>query len=276
MIQERLNLYQQTVFEVLKAVTTSPLKLLYKPNIYFRIENDKYSLKVASNIIELLKVFILRYKCFLKDFGISKILKLDVDAFDFQCDHLIIKDKKSKKIIGTYRLNCSLFNDNFYTSTEFDINSFLARPGVKLELGRACVDSSYRNGRTIDLLFSGVTKYAQLSGSRYFFGCSSIHETCPEKIGMVMSYLNQKEQLTFDSSIQTNPKFQMNYKFQDTVDPKEAKKILPSLLRTYLSAGADVYSTVALDNDFECTDLLTIVDIEKMTPNFKRKYFTTC
>src|SRR5947208_12946318 len=46
----------------------------------------------------------------------------------------------------------------------------------------------------------------------------------------------------------------------DALPISQKREFLPALLRSYLHAGAKVYGWPALDLDFACTDLLTILD----------------
>eukprot|EP00831_Metopus_contortus_P025311 TRINITY_DN21848_c0_g1_i3.p1 TRINITY_DN21848_c0_g1~~TRINITY_DN21848_c0_g1_i3.p1 ORF type:complete len:129 (-),score=13.83 TRINITY_DN21848_c0_g1_i3:58-444(-) len=87
---------------------------------------------------------------------------------------LMIINKSDDALIGTYRLNCTKFSNNFYSATEFNIDAILELPGDKVELGRACVHPDFRNGMTIALLWKGLSEYMSASESRFFFGCSSI------------------------------------------------------------------------------------------------------
>jgi putative hemolysin len=51
-----------------------------------------------------------------------------------------------------------------------------------------------------------------------------------------------------------------------------AKEFTPPLLRSYLNAGAKVYGWPALDREFACADLLTILDISRLNKKFQVRY----
>eukprot|EP00831_Metopus_contortus_P025310 TRINITY_DN21848_c0_g1_i1.p2 TRINITY_DN21848_c0_g1~~TRINITY_DN21848_c0_g1_i1.p2 ORF type:complete len:106 (-),score=23.41 TRINITY_DN21848_c0_g1_i1:22-339(-) len=76
---------------------------------------------------------------------------------------LMIINKSDDALIGTYRLNCTKFSNNFYSATEFNIDAILELPGDKVELGRACVHPDFRNGMTIALLWKGPVSYTHLT-----------------------------------------------------------------------------------------------------------------
>ena len=99
------------------------------------------------------------------------VARRDVDAYDAICDHLLVLDhaaldgqSKRPAVVGTYRLlRQSLAEDygGFYTAGEFDIGGLIARhPDLQfLELGRSCVLAPYRNKRTVELLWHGISGY---------------------------------------------------------------------------------------------------------------------
>ena len=127
----------------------------YEPNIRFQFERGPYSVKTASDGAELEECLKLRFNVFHKEFmNKRREIGVDIDKLDYVCDHLVIKDRRSGSIIGTYRLNCSKFtagtspaplgheaSANFYSTTEFQMDKLLALPGVKLELG-SCLHQS--------------------------------------------------------------------------------------------------------------------------------------
>ncbi len=163
---------------LLKAVLRARYKKkisTFKSKIDLEINKKNYIIKTANTPDELEQVLTLRHQVFLEELLQKKrFIEVDFDKFDLVCDHLMIINKTDDNLIGTYRLNCTKFSNCFYSATEFNIKSILELPGDKVELGRACVHPDYRNGMTIALLWKGLSDYMTASGSRFFFGCSSI------------------------------------------------------------------------------------------------------
>lgn len=248
--------------------------MLFRPKIYFDIEMEKYRIKTAENISELYSVFVLRYQNFIDSKkGIIKYFHLDVDEYDFGSDHIIIMDKtKKNKIVGTYRVRTSVFNDSLYSESEFNLDEFKKLPGIKMELGRACIDPLYRNGTTIDLLWKGIAKYSMAVNARYLCGCSSIKTQCPQESLEFLQYFRQIGVYSADHSIIPHSQFNMNLDDQAKCELELDKK-LPPLLKTYIKAGAKVYGHPALDRDFECIDFFTILDFNQLTPVYHKRYY---
>ena len=72
---------------------------------------------------------------------------LDQDRFDAYCEHLLVEDRASRRVVGTYRMQSGLSaaqNVGYYSEQEFDLAPYEPlRPGI-LELGRAAVDREHR------------------------------------------------------------------------------------------------------------------------------------
>lgn len=47
---------------------------------------------------------------------------------------------------------------------------------------------------------------------------------------------------------------------------------IPALLHSYLKAGAYICGQPAWDKDFQCVDFLTLLSVEQINNNFKKKY----
>lgn len=247
----------------------------YSPRFSIFIETEHYILKTAEKLAEFYPLFKMRQEAFLLNDAKCKIpFRIDIDEHDLSYDHIVIIDKKSKRICGTYRMKTSLSDESFYSESEFHIDKFLKVPGIKLELGRACILPDFRNGAVIDLLWKGIAKYAQLTNSRYLFGCSSVKITDSEQINALMSYMVQGNMTSNEYNIRPTPSFGIKDLTLSNVENEEAKKLLPPLLRSYLQAGSKVHGTPALDQDFQCIDLLTILDLRQVQGSYARRYFS--
>jgi len=130
------------------------------------------------------------------------VARRDVDAYDAICDHLLVLDhaaldgqSKRPAVVGTYRLlRQSLAEDygGFYSAGEFDIGGLLARhPDLQfLELGRSCVLAPYRNKRTVELLWHGISGYLHQYPTDVMIGCASLDGTDPKQLAMPLSFMH--------------------------------------------------------------------------------------
>lgn len=248
-----------------------PLSEMSPPNYDILLETKAYTLKTANDKEELLQAFKLRQRSFLEHQLDGE--EFEFDEYDSVCDHLIIKSNETQEIVGCYRILCSLHTSKFYSQEEFALDNFLKLPGVKLELGRACIDPSHRNGSVIDLLWRGISNYAQLSNAKYLFGCSSVKTVKLTVAYGIMKYLRDGGFYEECFNIKSVGEYRMDFSGYGTENESEIKEMIPSLLRSYLMAGAKVHGMPAVDREFGCVDYLTILDLDLVTALFKRRYF---
>ena len=250
----------------------------FKPRISLFLETKKFLIKTVENGFELEKALNLRYEVFYEELLNKKtFLGMDFDRFDPMCDHLIIMDKLSEKVVGTYRLISSTYSDKFYSETEFLIHNLRVVKGNKLELGRACVHKDYRNGITIALLWKGISEYMKRVDARYLFGCSSIATTNFIEISLVYKYLKELHFSSEEFRVYPKRKHvieQINH-YLDTFErfdirTETIEELIPPLFKSYLKAGAKVCGEPALDKKFKCADFLTVLDVELLNGPFEK------
>ena len=257
----------------------------FAPNIQVNIENKKYIIKTAENGFDLEKVLRLRHKVYYEEILHKNTTNsIDIDRFDHICDHLMVIAKSTNECVGTYRLNSSLFNKNFYSSTEFNINNILLHNGNKLELGRACIEKEYRNTLSFAMLWKGLSEYIKKTGTRFIFGCSSIKATKFDEIAPLYTYLRAHYFSTNDYRVYPRRKYKFRYlsryvkqrDHQVEKEPYLPDKCLFSLLKFYLRSGAVICGEPALDREFMCTDFFTLLDMTKLDEQIERKFVKEC
>ena len=113
------------------------------------------------------------------------------------------------------------------------------------------------------------------------FGCSSVKTMDKDKILSMICYFREKGMLEEKTKIKPRGKFKIygirKYirngcsKFYDPEREAEVKNMVPSLLQSYLKAGAKICGTPAIDRSFRCVDFLTLLDVEQITQSYTRK-----
>lgn len=248
----------------------------FKPKFPFTIAAEDFLIKIASTPDDIHKAQKLRHEIFLEEgLGRTHETGLDFDEYDQLADHLMIIDNATGNAVGTYRLIHSNHSNRFYSQSEFDLSGFLKIDGIKLEMGRACTAAQFRNGRTMDLLWQGLSHYILVSNVRYLFGCSSVDTTDPQVMFSMLKSLANHEQLKTHYGI--HPLGAFNWPGADELFSQAPpmngyKKELPPLLRSYLHAGSFVHGMPAYDKDFSCFDLLTILDLKELNDKFAARY----
>lgn len=195
----------------------------------------------------------------------------DADPFDTVCDHLLVEDRPTGNVVGTYRLQTGRMaaaNRGYYSEQEFDFTPFERVRAQLIELGRACVHRSHRNLAVLGLLWKGIADYACARGGRYLCGCSSITSQDPAVGASAYGELCRKHLAKAEFRTRPVPEYECPLAHLAEEAPK-----IPKLLRAYLSVGAKICGPPALDREFKTIDFLTLVDLEALPPQARARFF---
>lgn len=239
------------------------------------VTTNRYMVCLAETEEDMRRAQSLRYRVFNLELGEgleeSHENKLDVDKYDFQCHHLLVIERESENVIGTYRMQTyhrAKANKGLYTADEFNLMKLPDEIlNQSVEVGRACIEKNHRNGRVLYLLWKGIAEYMKMTESRYLFGCCSITSTDPREGWIVMDYLQEQGYQHEKYYLDTKPKFECPEVERDENAWKEVK--LPQLFRLYIKLGAKILSKPALDIEFKTIDFLILVDISKLDEETK-------
>lgn len=234
-----------------------------------------YTIRLARNADEVRAAQALRYQVFNLELNegleASHTTGLDEDPFDAVCDHLLVEHLPSNQIVGTYRLQTgtnAAKQRGYYCAQEFDFTGFeLVRREI-IEVGRACVDQQHRNLVVLGMLWKGIADYATSHGGGYVLGCSSI--TSQDAAVGASAYADMCRKHLAPLEWRTRPL--PAYDCPLTHLAAEPVKI-PKLLRAYLTLGAKICGPPALDRQFKTIDFLTLVDLAKMPPLARQRFF---
>jgi putative hemolysin len=240
----------------------------------FSFDVKNFTVKTVTTEAELFKALQLRQKVFTQTYGLESNYELDFDKYDLASDHIIVIDRDSDQVIGTYRVNSTIYSKKFYSQKEFTLDPFLKSDGVKVELGRACIHEDYRNGITLNLVWKGIAKYATLTDASHLFGCASIKVTDPNT---AMGIFNYYKDTNFSNDYYISPTSRFLFPVYNLktveIDPSSSQIEIPPLFKSYLKAGAKIASLPAYDRHFSCTDFLTILDLSELNPVYRKRFF---
>lgn len=254
----------------------------FEPKIRIAVEKGHYTVKTVETPEELEAVLKLRFDVFNREYmQTRRAVGVDVDKLDFICDHLVIRDNRAGRIVGTYRLNSSTFSDKFYSSAEFHFEQIRKMPGNILELGRAAIDKEYRTGVVIALLWRGISEYMLKTNTDILLGCASVKTMEPLQIGLVTYHLEKKGILKFNLDVEPTRKYRvkalkkvLDYIEKNPFEYNEAtvSELIPALFASYIKMGFKAYGEPALDRDFHCIDFLIMIRLDELEGSYKRRY----
>ena len=230
---------------------------------------------LAQTLDDLIACQRLRYLVFNCELGegldASARTGLDRDRFDFICDHLMVNEAATGRLVGTYRLQTGYRakgNLGYYSEQLFDLAPFEKIRGEILELGRACVHQDYRSTPVLNMLWKGIARYAQTCGARYLIGCSSL--TSQNENEGVALYEELREKHLIEPSLRTSPK--PGHECHSNGQPVEAPPP-PKLFRAYLNVSAQLCGPPAIDREFKTIDFLTLVDLHNIPERVRMHFF---
>lgn len=230
----------------------------------------------------------LRYRIFYEEMDAAPTpemtrRKRDFDPFDEVFDHLLVIDHDRgdlyDSVVGTYRLNrrgAAERAGGFYTAGEYDIANVLATPGEILELGRSCVDSAFRNGHTMALLWRGIAAYVFHYDITLMFGCASLPGTDPDALALPLSYLYHHHLAPAEMRPRALPDLYtaMDRIAAEDLDPRAGKISLPPLIKGYLRLGGFIGDGAVIDRQFHTTDVCVVVKTDMVTAKYRQHYET--
>ncbi len=252
--------------------------------IQLNLEYNNFLVKIAGTVEEKNAALRLRFEVFNLEMneGLSTSWEtgLDQDQYDEHADHLIVIDKNNGKVVGTYRMlikSRAIGNGGFYSEGEFDLTNLKKLPVEILEMGRSCVHKDYRSNSVINYLWTGISKYTELTKAKYLFGCGSLHTHDVQEVSEIYTYLKSK--------YYADEKYRV-YPVQkcivpglrddvDLCDTREIMKKLPPLLKGYFRLGAVICGEPALDSDFGTTDFFVLLPTDQITKRYQNHYQTS-
>jgi L-ornithine Nalpha-acyltransferase len=244
--------------------------------------------RLAQTAAEVRQAQKLRYRVFYQEGSAIPnpgrlFARRDIDGYDAICDHLLVLDHAARDaqpgnrptVVGTYRLlRQQLAEDHggFYTSGEFDIGGLIARHSKLqfVELGRSCVLAPYRNKRTVELLWQGIYSYIHQNRCDVMIGCASLDGTEPKRLALPLSFLHHYARAPEEWRAQALPEryVEMNRLSKESIDPKEALRALPPLVKGYLRLGAYIGDGAVVDHEFGTTDVLIVLPVSAIKQRY--------
>lgn len=255
------------------SATTYPLRTVDLPAN--ESSTGRYAVRWARTAAELDEVLRLRFEVFNLELGEgleeSFHTGRDRDEFDATCHHLIVTERATSRIIGTYRLRTQELarnNGGFYSAGEFDMShlpaSFMSQA---VEIGRACIARAYRNSKVLMLLWHGLVRYAQHNRKRYFFGCGSLPSQDPLEGQFIYRRLQQDGHEHPTLQVVPQAGYECNTQVADEI---EFSTPIPPLCQSYLRFGAKICGPPALDREFKTIDFLVAFDLHTMNPRLRQ------
>ena len=237
----------------------------------FALTKGRYTARLAETSADVAQAQALRHRSFLARRGIAGALGHDVDAFDVLCQHVLVQERATGRLVCCYRLMLFPAGKSLatsYAAQVYGLNALDAFPGAKLELGRFCLDPDWHDPNILRLAWGAMAHFVDSAQVSLLFGCSSFEGADWQPHVMALALLrghlapppwepfeNAAEIFRFASALQDLP-----------LDLRDALQALPPLLRTYLALGGWVSNHAVIDRQLDTLHVFTAVEIAKLPP----------
>ena len=243
------------------------------------LQEGAYRVRFARSDADLDALLRLRFAIFHEELGegleSSWATGRDEDAFDRVCDHLMLEHVASGELVGTYRMQTARMAADgigFYCAQEFDLSSLTEDDlATSIELGRACISETHRNGTALYALWRGLAVYLTWTGTTKLFGCCSLTSQDPREGMAMLRHLESRGKLSTEVHVEPLPGFTC------TPDPDDERPLppvdVPRLFGTYLRYGALACGPPAIDRAFRTIDFFIVLDSTKLDPRMRAMFF---
>lgn len=235
---------------------------------------DRLFVELASSQDEVREAQALRYQVFGEELGAKlqpAVRGLDIDEFDTYCQHLLVREARTGRVVGCTRLltdHQARRIGGFYSEGEFDLGDIQSLPGKLLEVGRTCIAPQYRQGSAIAVLWSGLAGFIYLHGVDYLFGCASI--PLGDRDVQAAAMMNRiRRQAMSDRQVRVTPRTPL---LTSQVSDDVLDAPLPALIKAYIRLGAKACGEPCRDPDFSVADVLMLLHVNDLNPAYSKHF----
>lgn len=232
------------------------------------------ALGLARTDEELEAIQRLRYQVFTEEMGAhfpDAPDGIDSDRYDPWCEHFMVQEIPSGRVVGTYRLLTparARKAGGYYSESEFDLSGLGDRCDALVEVGRSCTHPDYRNGSVIMLLWSGIARVVHQAGYRHVLGCASVSL---RDDGVTAAQVWRSASAALDASPQV-PRVAPHCRYPvERLDSMLPARV-PPLIKGYLRLGAAICGEPAWDPDFNTADFPVLLDMNDMDVRYRRHF----
>jgi len=230
-------------------------------------DRDRYIVGFANSDRCVEQVQRMRYGIFNVELGEglseSVTTGLDKDEFDEQMTHLVLLERTSNEIVGTYRLQTvshGLAHKGIYSAAEYDLAGLEPYFDKAVELGRACLTPKHRTFPAIFGIWLGIGEFMNLFSQQYLFGCCCLTTQDPDDGWRAMKTIRAKGYLHPEVLLDAKPEYSCGPRTREFDGNLGDATALPKLFKTYMRLGVKVISEPALDRRFGTVDFLVMLN----------------
>lgn len=229
------------------------------------LERGRYRVRLAENSADITASQTLRKLAFA---GAAK--GLDADRFDTRCDHVLVEEITTGKLVASYRLLQTVgaeIND-CYSAQYYNLEALRRFEGPLLELGRFCIHPDHNDPEILRAAWALMTRVVDAQGVTMLFGCSSFVGCDSRPYEAAFSMLKSRH--LAPDKWRPLVKSTNVVAFTDAAISPKVMRTIPSLLRTYLAMGGWVSDHAVVDYEMNTLHVFVGVEIAAIPETRKR------
>lgn len=200
---------------------------------------------------------------------------LDKDPFDARCDHVLIEDHQSGRLVCCFRflpLASGAEINSCYSAQFYDLKRLAAFNQPMVEMGRFCVDTTVSDPDILRIAWAAMTDYVDRNGVELLFGCASFSGTDPKVYSDAFDLLNSRYLVPdhWRPEVKSPDVVSLARPMPAVADSRQGLLRMPPMLRTYLMMGGWVSDHAVIDHDMGTLHVFTGVEIALIPPARKR------
>ncbi len=201
----------------------------------------------------------------------------DADAWDPYCDHVLVRAVDAdggSEVVGTYRVltpDGACRAGGGYVDQEFDLQRLASLRPRMLELGRSCIEPSWRTGGAMLMLWGAIGEFMQQRGLDIVFGAASISVTDGGRAAAAVWHRLATSRLA-PPARRVMPWIALPMATTCTDDAMADAVEMPALIKGYARCGAELLGPPAWDRDFDCADLPMLMPLAGLPQRHRRRF----
>lgn len=190
----------------------------------------------------------------------------DRDGFDDLCRHMVIVRLEDAAVVATFRVlsfGSGAEIARSYAAQFYDLAALEAYPSAMLELGRFCISPDVSDPDVLRAAWGALARLVDEAGVQMLFGCSSFSGTEPAAYVDALALLRAQflAPVIWAPGRKARDVVRFDTDVPDALDRTRALKVMPPLLRSYLTMGGWVSDHAVLDADLGTMHVFTGLEI---------------
>lgn len=199
----------------------------------------------------------------------------DRDKFDDICDHLLVDDLQSGALVccaRLLRLQSGAEIGRSYSAQFYDLAALSTFQGRMLELGRFCIHPAHTDPDILRVAWAAIADHVDEFKIEMMFGCSSFTGTETAIYADTFALLRARHMAPEHWRPRVKAPEVHRYGACQLPEPdiKQALRMMPPLLRTYLMMGGWVSDHAVVDRQMQTLHVFTGLEISAIPAARKR------